>query len=176
MRKEPLIKKPIADKSTVNNSFEQDQLCSSNFSVILRQIKSQIMSKSNSEKYKVLADLMQMAKADNEVSEAEVQFLINIAAQMDVSHEELKQVLSGEIKGELPATEIERIVHFHSLVLFMNVDEKTDEKELVLIRDMGIKMGLNPDATNEVLRIMKFYPNNVVPPKKLIKIFRRNLN
>jgi len=54
----------------------------------------------------------------------------------------------------------------------MNVDQHVAKEELDYIRELGIKMGLHPSATDEVLKIMGDFPNSIVPPEKLIKIFK----
>jgi hypothetical protein len=54
----------------------------------------------------------------------------------------------------------------------MNIDQQIEEKQLYLIKDLGIRMGLNPLAVAEVLDTMTNYPNNMLPPDKLISIFR----
>ena len=73
-------------------------------------------------------------------------------------------------------SEMDRIIQFHRLVLLMNVDTNVDYSELQFIRQLAIKMGLNPRATNEVLERMKDYENNVVPPNELIAIFQKHHN
>lgn len=128
------------------------------------------------EKFRLLADLIELAKADEHISEEEVKFLTSIAIQMEITEEEFNGIVNGELKGELPKTDADRIIQFHRLVLMMNIDLKVANEEISKIKDLGIKMGLNPIATNEVLRVMPFYPNNLVPTKKLIKIFRRSQN
>ena len=58
----------------------------------------------------------------------------------------------------------------------MNVDQETSKSELEHIRNIGISMGLNPDATDRVLKEMYNYPDKVVPPERLIEIFRQQYN
>jgi hypothetical protein len=54
----------------------------------------------------------------------------------------------------------------------MNVDKEIGEEELNYIKSAGIRMGLHPSATSSVLNEMHNYENNVVPPERLIEIFR----
>ena len=58
----------------------------------------------------------------------------------------------------------------------MNVDQEQHEKEMYRLRNIGLKMGLPPAATEQVLRIMHQYPNKVVPPDVLIDIFKTHYN
>ena len=71
-----------------------------------------------------------------------------------------------------PKLEVDRIVQFHRLVLLMNVDLEISHLEVKYIREAGIRMGLNPMATDKVLNEMNKYPNKVIPPERLFEIFQ----
>jgi hypothetical protein len=58
----------------------------------------------------------------------------------------------------------------------MNVDQETSDLEIKFIKDIGIRLGLNPFATNQVLADMNKYPEKVIPPEKLIEIFKAHYN
>lgn len=124
------------------------------------------------ERLSLLSELIKMAKADDEVREVEFQFLLAIASQMGVTKDDFKALFEQYIEFNPPKIEFERIVQFQRLVLLMNVDLVIDEDEIAYIKDLGIRMGLHPMATNEVLKVMNEYENKVVPPEVLIGIFR----
>lgn len=124
------------------------------------------------ERLSLMAQLVKLAQVDHEIREVEFQFLLSIAVQLGVTKEEFKQLFEQYIEFNPPKMEVERIIQFHRLVLLMNVDLEIDEAELNYIKDLGIKMGLHPMATSEVLRIMHNYEHNIVPPEKLIEIFK----
>ncbi len=126
----------------------------------------------NQERLSLLSELIKMARADNEIREVEFNFLLAIASQLGVTKNEFKQLFEQYIEFAPPKVEFDRILQFHRLVLLMNVDQQIDEKELDYIRNVGIRMGLHPNATAEVLRIMEDYENNIVPPNRLIEIFK----
>lgn len=119
----------------------------------------------------LLADLVKLAKSDNEVRENEFQFLLSIASQLGVTKEEFLAIFKSYIEFNPPKLEFDRIVQLQRLILLMNVDLHVDEKEIELIKDLGIKMGLHPSATNEVLARMHEYPNKIIPPDILLGIF-----
>ena len=124
------------------------------------------------ERLSLLSDLIKMAKADDEVREIEFDFLLILAQQMGVSKEDFKVLFEQYIAFHPPKLEGERILQFQRLILIMNVDADMSQEELDYIRELGMKMGLHPNATNEVLTIMNNYENKVVPPEKLISIFK----
>jgi hypothetical protein len=123
------------------------------------------------EKLGLLSQLIQMAKVDKEIREEEFQFLFSLAAQMEIGKEDFLRLFEENIEFEPPRLEAERIVQFQRLILLMNVDLDIDEREMNYIREVGIRMGLQPRATNTVLKEMHNYENKIVPPARLIEIF-----
>lgn len=124
------------------------------------------------ERLSLLAELIKLAKADDEIREIEFQFLLSIAAQMGVTKEDFKILFEQYIEFNPPKLEFERIIQFQRLVLLMNVDLDINETELEYIKDLGMRMGLHPMATSEVLKVMHDYPTKVIPPERLISIFK----
>jgi hypothetical protein len=119
----------------------------------------------------ILRELIELSKIDG-VNNIEFQFLLTIASQIGVTKEDFKVLFEQYIKFLPPVLEVDRIVQFHRLVLLMNVDAETSDKELDYIKTAGIKMGLNPLATEKVLREMSNYPNKLIPSERLFEIFQ----
>lgn len=128
------------------------------------------MSEEN-EKLGLLAQLVKMAKADDKIRDIEFQFLLSLAAQMGVTKEDFKRLFEENIEFQPPRLESDRIIQFQRLILLMNVDLEIDEREMDYIKDLGIRMGLHPSATDTVLKEMYNYENKIVPPARLIEIF-----
>lgn len=124
------------------------------------------------EKLSMLSDLIKLAKSDNEIKDNEFQFLHSIARQLGVTTDDFKSLFEKYIEFQPPQLEADRIVQFQRLILLMNIDHDTDPAEIDYIKNIGIRMGLHPSATQEVLRVMNDYENKVIPPEKLISIFR----
>ncbi len=124
------------------------------------------------EKLSLMTELIKLANSDNEIKDIEFNFLLSLAVQLGISKDDFKHLFEDYIEFYPPKLEHERIIQFHRLILMMNVDQQIDESEIQYIRELGIRMGLHPHATEEVLKIMKDYPNMIVPPEKLIQIFR----
>jgi uncharacterized tellurite resistance protein B-like protein len=128
------------------------------------------------EKLSLLTELIKLAKCDQEVRQEEYRFLMNIAQSLDVSKEVFDQLFELNIEFTPPESEFDRILQFHRLVLLMNIDQETAESELAYMRNIGIRLGLNPIATSKVLEAMNDYPNKIVPPERLIEIFKEHYN
>lgn len=128
------------------------------------------------EKLSLLTDLIKLARCDHEVREQEYEFLWTIAQSLQVSREDFDRLFDTYIEFTPPESEFDRILQFHRLVLVMNVDQESGEEELNFIRGTGIRLGLSPEATNRVLATMDQYPDKVIPPEKLIEIFKGQYN
>jgi hypothetical protein len=128
------------------------------------------------EKLSLLTELIKLARCDHKVREQEYHFLLTLAQKLDVSKENLDSLFDQYIEFTPPESEFERILQFHRLVLLMNIDDETSDSELGFLKDIGIRIGLNPMATNRVLTEMNLYPNKIIPPEKLIAIFKEQYN
>ena len=128
------------------------------------------------EKLSLLTELIKLAQCDHEVREQEYRFLLTIAQSLNVSKEDFDSLFKEYIEFTPPKSEFERILQFHRLVLLMNVDEETSDLEVEFLKDIGIGIGLNPEATDRVLDQMNKYPNKVIPPDKLMEIFKEHYN
>jgi len=129
------------------------------------------MGEKKQEHLGLLADLVRLANADKEIKEIEFQFIMSIAEQLGVTPEEFRSIFDTYFEQKPPKMEGDRIVQFHRLVLLMNVDGEISGDELAKVRKLGVKMGLNAEAIETVLKEMHNYPNKVVPPDRLIEIF-----
>jgi len=147
---------------------------------ILRQnmyiSKSISTLKKMKEKLSLLTELIKLARCDHEVREQEYNFLLTIAQSLHVRKEDLDSLFDQYIDFTPPKSEFERILQFHRLVLLMNIDIETSELEVVFLKDIGIRLGLSPKATNKVLAEMNNYPDKVIPPERLIEIFKEQYN
>lgn len=128
------------------------------------------------EKLSLLTELIKLARCDQELREQEYEFLQSIARSLDISQQDFDALFKKYIDFTPPESEFERILQFHRLVLLMNVDLETSDAELEFLKDIGIRIGLNPLATNRVLAEMNDYPDKVIPPEKLIAIFKEHYN
>lgn len=124
----------------------------------------------------MICELISLSKADGRVDEIELGFIKAVANRMGINDNELAELINNPVPFDPPTKDGDRILQFHRLVLLMNVDRQITDPEMEHLRIAGIKLGLNPLSTDEVLRRMFEYPNNVIPPEELIKIFLKHHN
>ncbi len=130
----------------------------------------------NKDNQALISDLIVLAHADEKVTNSEYDFIQRIAKRMKVTPTELEHLFKNPLPSKTSFTEVERITHFHKLVLLMNVDRETHTKEVSVIREFGLKMGIRPGAIDQVLVQMEKHEDKIIPPDELIQIFQTYYN
>ena len=128
------------------------------------------------EKLSLLSEMIQFAKADKDFKEQEYHFILAVASQLGISKEEIDELSNNAVEKKNLHPESQRILQFHRLVLLMNIDQEASPTEIHQIKEIGLHMGLRPEAIDTVLERMHDYPNKVIPPQELISIFSRFYN
>jgi uncharacterized tellurite resistance protein B-like protein len=124
----------------------------------------------------MISELIALCTIDGEISEKEVGFIKQIGNSMGLKDNEIVALFSKPAPFNPPDGQLDRIVQFQRMVLLMNVDSKIEKSEINHLRLMGLKMGIHPDAVNEILTRMSDYPNNAIPPDALIQIHKKYFN
>ena len=113
-----------------------------------------------------------MVMADGKINAAEVEFIQKIAKRMEISDREVIALFENPQPSQPLFSEVERITHFYKLMLVMNVDNETHEKELIALKNFGLQMGIRPLVADQILQKMETYENKMVPAEELLKIFK----
>lgn len=124
----------------------------------------------------IISDLIFLAYADGKLTDTEYDFILQIALRLDMTEVEVQDLFANPSSSRPIFTELERISHFYKLVLLMNVDMETHEKEVTVIRNFGLKMGIRAGVFDQILLQMGQYKNKIIPSDDLVKIFRTYYN
>lgn len=128
------------------------------------------------EKINLLSEMIAFSVVDGRLHEREYQFVWIVAQELGVSKKEFKELFHQELPEGIIKSEFERIQQFYRLALLMHVDGVLHQKEEEAIRQIAINMGLNPSATNRILKLMKASPNAMIPPEVLLGHFQEQHN
>lgn len=128
------------------------------------------------EKLSILSEMIAFARVDQTLKQSEYDFLFNVAQHLEVSKKQFDELFKKEVEHVIPKSQAERLIQFNRLILLMNVDSDNNLTEIRRLHDIGLGMGLPPSAIEQVLSIMHKYPNKVVPPEVIIKIFTAHYN
>lgn len=120
----------------------------------------------------LLSQIIAVIKADNKVHEAELQFIIGIGKLLNIDQDTIGELFKNPLPFVPPKDEFDRILQFHRLILTMNIDHNVASEEIEMIKKQGLLMGLHNQQIDTVLFEMKKYENNMIPPDKMIEIFK----
>ena len=127
-------------------------------------------------KINLLAEMIAFSIADGELHEREYQFLSLVAAELNISKEELNDLFHQENFVIPIKSENQRIQQFYRLSLLMHIDGVLHEKEAIAIKQIAIEMGLNPSATNRFLELIRKTKNRIIEPNEVYALFKEQRN
>jgi uncharacterized tellurite resistance protein B-like protein len=130
----------------------------------------------NDDKKALISDFIFLAKADDKITIAEYDFIIRLAERMHVTKDVVDALIEDPHPSKPIFSELERITHFHKLVLLMNVDRETHEKEVIALRNFGLKMGIRQGTIDLILVEMNLHEDKIIPSQRLIEIFKSSYN
>lgn len=128
------------------------------------------------EKLSILSEMIAFARVDNKIKPSEYAFLEQVATGLGIDKKIFEGLLEHKAEKKILKSQAERIVQFHRLVLLMNVDQEQHPDEIQKLHEIGLKMGLPPTAVLQVLEVMHHYPNKIIPPDVLLRIFTAHYN
>lgn len=128
------------------------------------------------EKISLLSDMIAFAVVDGELHDKEFDFLSLLSEELQIEKETFLSLFKQNTEIKVVKEEFQRILHFYRLALLMHCDGFLHEKEYNTIHEMGIKMGLNPQAIKRVLQLMNDSENKIINPEILIGAFQEQHN
>jgi DnaJ-domain-containing protein 1 len=120
-----------------------------------------------------LKALYHLACADNVFSKAEAIFIRNVAERLGIDPRELETFDAREPDLDLPDTEFKTQVLFHRLAIIIMIDNEVTEREKQYCTNLGIRMGLHPNAISEIIEIISIRGTMNVMPNEIIGIFKK---
>ena len=124
------------------------------------------------EKISLLSEMIAFAIVDGELHDKEYDILVSIATELQIDKPTFLDLFRKRDEIKVIKEEFSRILQFYRLALLMYIDGVLHQKELIAINEIGIKMGLNPNAMQRILSLMEAAPNRLVKPKTIIAAFQ----
>lgn len=123
-----------------------------------------------------LKALYHLACADNELSTLEMTYINKVAEHLGVNPDEIKHFSGSEPELELPDKEYKLFSVFHRLAIIIMIDNSVSEAEKKYCFNLGVKMGLHPNAVSEIIDhvIAKGAINAL--PSEIMAIFRKYMS
>ena len=124
------------------------------------------------EKLSILTELIKLARADDQIKNEEYKFLHAMTRLLKIDESQLDTLFTKYIDFTPPPLEVDRILQFQRLVLLANVDLEIVSTEIKMLKEAGLRLGLNSDAIENVIIEMKKHKNGIVPTNRLIEIYK----
>jgi hypothetical protein len=128
------------------------------------------------EKLSLLSEMIAFSLVDGELHEEEMSLLHFISQELEVESSEFMRLFFEPKKPVVLKEQFSRILHFYQLALIMHCDNRLHTNEKIAIKDIGIRMGLNPIAMKTILQLMEQSPDNKVEIDVLITVFQHQHN
>lgn len=122
-------------------------------------------------KHNILTELIQFALVDGHLDESELEFLIHLASDLEVSRESFLDLFSNPLPSKPLPNVHDRIIQFYRLCLLMHADGLVHPKESVRLHEMGIKMGLDPMGLEKILDMLDEAAGETIDANVLFELF-----
>lgn len=123
-----------------------------------------------------LKSLYHLACADKDISKVETIYIRNVAERFGIDFNELESFSESEPELDLPNREYKVYTLFHRLAIIIMVDNELDPAERHYCQNLGIKMGLHPNAVTEIIDLIGEVGPMKVMPSQVMAIFKKYLN
>jgi hypothetical protein len=128
------------------------------------------------EKEILLLEMIAFSTIDGHLNKKEYEFLFFIANELNIEKGGFNDLLQQKLPKLPIKNETERIQQFYRLALLMSRDNVLYVKEARSIKQIAMRMGLNPEATKRILKKIEIAPTILIPLDTLLKIFREERN
>jgi hypothetical protein len=128
------------------------------------------------EKEILLLEMIAFSTVDGHLNKKEYEFLFFIANELNIEKGGFNDLLQQKLPKLPIKNETERIQQFYRLALLMSRDNVLYVKEARSIKQIAMRMGLNPEATKRILKKIEIAPTILIPLDTLLKIFREERN
>ena len=128
------------------------------------------------EKRSLLLEMIAFSTVDGQLHKREYDFLFIVANELNIEKGKFNDLFHQELPKLPIKSEFQRIQQFYRLALLMHCDGVLHNKETVAIQQIAIEMGLNPEATKRILKLMKEAPNAIINGEVLLNVFQEQHN
>ncbi len=128
------------------------------------------------EKISLIQEMIAFALVDGNLDDREYDFIEMVAKELNIDKVTLLELYKNKGNVFVIKDEFNRICQFYRLALLMHTDNELHEREQIKIREIGINMGLNPDATKKILKLMEETPDKMIDGEVIMSLFSSQYN
>lgn len=128
------------------------------------------------EKKNLLLEMIAFSTVDGHLNKKEYEFLFLIANELNIEKGGFNDLFHQELPKLPIKNELQRIQQFYRLALLMHNDAILHGNEATAIKQIAIRMGLNPESAKRVVKKIQKAPSTTIPADVLLRIFREERN
>lgn len=128
------------------------------------------------EKKNLLLEMIAFSTVDGHLNKKEYEFLFLIANELNIEKGGFNDLFHQELPKSPIKNELQRIQQFYRLALLMHSDAILHGNEATVIKQIAIRMGLNPESAKRVVKKIQKAPSTAIPADVLLRIFREERN
>ncbi|PWB20037.1 TerB family tellurite resistance protein [Flavobacterium sp. HTF] len=97
--------------------------------------------------------IVRVAFADGKINEEEQAFLDKLAARLEISEEEYKEILSDPWKHPInpPYLYAQRVERLYDLARMVHIDHHLGDQQEVMLKRMGLALGFTPGNVDYIV-------------------------
>jgi uncharacterized tellurite resistance protein B-like protein len=125
-----------------------------------------------------LLDLYKIAISDGKIDKNEYRFIIDIAKSIGLNSNEALDIINKNIDFKItpPQSINERMQHLFQMLFLIKIDGEIHTKEINIIKNTALYLGLNLSMTDELIEVIKNYKKELVPKEEMIRIVKQHMN
>lgn len=125
-----------------------------------------------------IALMMQLARADGNLDEREIQYIFDIGKLMQMPPADIELAISEseQIRLTVPTTEPERLALLYRLLFLMKIDNEVSGAEEQVILKTALRLGVRDSMVADMIMLMRENLKNRVPIEDMLAKIRRYLN
>ena len=126
----------------------------------------------------VIYMLMKLMAADGHRDRAEYIYILKVAHEMGMTHEDIVSLSADNLIGhnELPESERERMIILYYLLFMMKTDGTVTPEEEIMVKELGLILGFRIEMVSNLIQVIKSYDQTASPAEELIDKIRPFLN
>ena len=123
-----------------------------------------------------LTALSHLASSDDNIEKVELVYIKTVAERLGLHIDDLENFDGEEPTLELPNREYKLYGMFHRLAIIIMIDNALNVRERQFCFNLGIKMGLHPNAVGEVIDHVVAKGSFNAQPSEIMSIFKKYLS
>ena len=129
-------------------------------------------------KYYIVSLLIKQAQSDGQFTNFEKKYLVHAARSLRVSDTEVAAIrhTPDDYSIAPPPDESKRMTILYYLLFMMRADQKVNIEEEVLCYQIGFQMGFRQEMITDLIRLMKQYLSEEIPPDGMLEKIKPYLN